>query len=221
MVWENPKLDWPTNPVNPTATDLNRIEGNIDFLKQDIETKKGAIVNALVSIGISVDLANTYAEIATAITNSNQGTKIITPNTSNIIIPKGFHDGNGYVKGDGNLVAGNIREGVSIFGKNGTYGSGMKKAASGLKASSEAAVGSYGSRLKVTGLAFTPSVVFTSSSLNTSWPLMYISFYNTIKNFMLRTSSSIVTANGSIVSNGFSIDVDSPLGTEIYWWVYE
>jgi len=47
MTWQNPKTDWVTNPKNPIAEDFNRIEGNIDFLKQEIETKKGAIVDAL------------------------------------------------------------------------------------------------------------------------------------------------------------------------------
>jgi|LSQX01.2.fsa_nt_gb hypothetical protein len=45
---------------------------------------------------------------------------IITPSTVNQAIPKGVHDGTGYVKGDANLVAGNIRHGVNVFGVIGT-----------------------------------------------------------------------------------------------------
>jgi hypothetical protein len=65
MAWTSPKLDWLTNPVNPTPTDLDRIEGNIDFLKTDIETKKGEIVDALNAVGITASLTDTYAELAT------------------------------------------------------------------------------------------------------------------------------------------------------------
>ena len=54
MPWINPKTDWVTNPKNPRSEDLNRIEGNIAFLKQDIETKKGSIVDALALVGLPV-----------------------------------------------------------------------------------------------------------------------------------------------------------------------
>ncbi|GGG13581.1 phage tail protein [Paenibacillus aceti] len=52
-------------------------------------------------------------------TMPNQGAKIITPNTANQIIASGYHNGNGYVKGDPNLVAGNLPKDVSIFGITG------------------------------------------------------------------------------------------------------
>lgn len=54
-------------------------------------------------------------------TMPNQGAKIITPSTVNKAIPAGYHNGQGYVKGDANLVASNIRDGVTIFGIVGTY----------------------------------------------------------------------------------------------------
>jgi hypothetical protein len=52
-------------------------------------------------------------------TMPNQGQKIITPGTANVVIPVGYHDGTGYAQGDADLVIGNIRAGVSIFGVNG------------------------------------------------------------------------------------------------------
>ncbi len=121
MVWKNPKLDWTTNPKNPVPEDFNRIEGNIDFLKTDIETKKGAIVDAMNSVGIASQISDTHATLASKITNSNQGTKIITPSTVNKTITKGFHSGQGYVKGDANLIAENIKLGKSIFGVAGGF----------------------------------------------------------------------------------------------------
>jgi hypothetical protein len=116
MAWQNPKLDWVTNPKNPVAEDFNRIEGNVEFLKCDIETKKGAIVDALNEVGLETELTDTHAQIATKITAANQGTKIYTPTTANMTIPKGFHSGQGYVKGDVDLKAENIRKDVSVFG---------------------------------------------------------------------------------------------------------
>ena len=98
--WNTPKTDWVTNPKNPVAEDFNRIEGNIAFLKQDIETKKGAIVNALNTVGLETQLTDTHAQIANKILAANQGTKIYTPSAVNQPIPKGFHSGQGYVKGD-------------------------------------------------------------------------------------------------------------------------
>ena len=54
-------------------------------------------------------------------TMPNNGAKIITPSTVNKAIPAGYHNGQGYVKGDANLVESNIRNGVTIFGIVGTY----------------------------------------------------------------------------------------------------
>jgi len=56
-------------------------------------------------------------------TMPNNGAKIITPSTTNQAIPAGYHNGSGYVKGDANLKAENIKSGVSIFGVTGTCGS--------------------------------------------------------------------------------------------------
>lgn len=54
-------------------------------------------------------------------TMPNQGAKIITPSTVNQAIPAGYHNGLGYVKGDSNLIASNIKNGVTIFGVTGNY----------------------------------------------------------------------------------------------------
>ena len=90
MAWQNPKTDWVANPKNPKAEDFNRIEGNIDFLKTDIGTKKGAIVDAS-----KVLTGTTIA--GTAGTMPNRGSVIITPSTSNQTIAAGYHSGSGYV----------------------------------------------------------------------------------------------------------------------------
>lgn len=63
MAWQTPKTNWTTNPTNPSPTDFNRIEGNIDFLKADIETKKGLIVQAINEMNQSASLDDLYATL--------------------------------------------------------------------------------------------------------------------------------------------------------------
>ncbi|SFR78681.1 hypothetical protein SAMN05661086_01713 [Anaeromicropila populeti] len=50
----------------------------------------------------------------------NQGAVIIKPEACNIAIPKGFHNGEGYVLGDTELTSNNIRKGVNLFGVEGS-----------------------------------------------------------------------------------------------------
>jgi hypothetical protein len=179
MAWQTPKTDWATNPKNPKSEDFNRIEGNIEFLKTDIETKKGLIVNAISDMNQPALVTDTHAELANKIrsissdanaatgdvekgktfysggakktgtleltgdaatgnvlsgktfyntdlktkftgTMPNRGKAIITPGTVNKPIAQGYHDGTGYVVGDADLKAANIRKGVDIFGVTGS-----------------------------------------------------------------------------------------------------
>ncbi len=52
-------------------------------------------------------------------TMANVGQQNITPGTSARTIAQGYHDGTGTVAGDAELMAGNIRSGVTIFGVTG------------------------------------------------------------------------------------------------------
>jgi hypothetical protein len=54
-------------------------------------------------------------------TMANNGAVTMVPTTISQTIAAGYHNGSGYVEGDADLVAGNIRSGVSIFGVNGAY----------------------------------------------------------------------------------------------------
>jgi len=51
---------------------------------------------------------------------TNQGAYDITPSDTNQSIPEGYHNGKGIVEGDSNLTSDNIKDGVNIFGVNGT-----------------------------------------------------------------------------------------------------
>jgi hypothetical protein len=44
------------------------------------------------------------------------GAQNVTPDTSNVTISQGYHDGTGAVAGDADLISGNIRAGVNLFG---------------------------------------------------------------------------------------------------------
>lgn len=149
MAWISPKLDWLTNPVNPTANDMARIEGNTDFLKTDIETKKGLIVDAVNTMGQTATLSNTHSELAGKIvaissdatatvgqvlsgatfyqggvkrigTIPSKTAQTFTPSTVNQTISSGqYLSGIQTITGDEDLVAGNIKSGVNIFGVTG------------------------------------------------------------------------------------------------------
>jgi hypothetical protein len=120
MPWTTPKTDWDTNPTSPLPSDFNRIEGNIEFLNTDIETKKGLIVDALNSVGIAVLIADTHVQLASKITSAEKIGISITPGTVNQEIPKGIYDtGGGLVVGDPGLISANIKAGVNIFGVSG------------------------------------------------------------------------------------------------------
>lgn len=49
----------------------------------------------------------------------NNGAVIFYPGTSDMTIPKGYHNGSGNVTGDVNLVSGNIKSGVTLFNATG------------------------------------------------------------------------------------------------------
>ena len=53
-------------------------------------------------------------------TMPDNGAVTLTPGTANKTIAAGYHNGSGYVQGSTNLIAGNIKDGVSIFGVNGS-----------------------------------------------------------------------------------------------------
>jgi len=213
--WTEPKVDWVTNPKNPRAEDFNRIEGNIQFLKEDIENKKGIIIGALKDVGLSVDEVSTFAEIADAIINANQGKKIITPGTSNITIPKGFHNGQGYVKGDANLKSQNIIKGKSIFG---IAGSAKPEQIAYGSAPVDIKHGDY-KKAVVTGLAFTPRFVLGILSNNEHLNMIRSStfpqfnwkdFYAQDDFFIGPDSTSFAT---KITNNGFEMFFYTQSGT--------
>ena len=76
MAWINPKTDWITNPIKPRSQDFNRIEGNIAFLKKEIETKKGLLVDAINAKQELVTIGSSYQDMANAINIINQNPRM-------------------------------------------------------------------------------------------------------------------------------------------------
>jgi hypothetical protein len=54
-------------------------------------------------------------------TMPDNGAVTYTPNTTDQPVAPGYHNGSGEVEGDADLLAGNIKQGVNLFGVTGTY----------------------------------------------------------------------------------------------------
>lgn len=97
---------------------------------------------------------------------TTQGAQTITPTTSDQTIAAGkFLTGAQTIEGDANLVAGNIKDGVTIFGVEGTYegsgGSVLTPTAGDYPVVENAGLGNAGSSLTSTGISITIPVTGT------------------------------------------------------------
>ena len=94
-----------------------------------IGTEAGVVQGTLVLDGNAVaaevlsgkTFYNTNPKSKLTGTMPNRGTVNITPSTANQSITQGYHSGSGVVYGDADLVAGNIKKAVNIFGVVGTF----------------------------------------------------------------------------------------------------
>lgn len=88
MSWKPPKTDWDTNPISPRSADFNRIEGNIAFLMQEIENKKGAMVNAINAKQPLVTLESSYQDLADGINFINQNPRVANGTSTLTLVNK-------------------------------------------------------------------------------------------------------------------------------------
>jgi hypothetical protein len=90
MTWQAPKLSWKTNPTNPVPDDFNRIEGNIAFLKEEIETKKGVIAEAINDMNQPATITDTHAQLAAKIRDISKDADAAV---ANVLSGKTFYQG--------------------------------------------------------------------------------------------------------------------------------
>ena len=105
--------------------DANLVTGNIKSGAMIFGVSGGVIQASGNAAAGDVLSGKTFSNVSGAVTGAmtNNGAVNITPGASAQTIPAGYHNGSGSVAGDANLVAGNIKNGVSIFGVTGTLGS--------------------------------------------------------------------------------------------------
>ena len=154
----------------------------------------------------------------------NRGAVTISPSTTQQTITAGYHNGSGYVIGDADLIAANIKTGVNIFGVDGSYTA--KRYATGAGTPDG---GTY--ILTVSGLAFTPSTVITrvASSVPDYYQRVYTSAlsYNAnpglLQRGLLNSNSSFSASSYqslfTINSDGFAVMVGYSATTE--WIAFE
>ncbi len=147
MAWQTPKVDWDL-PDGVSEVDLNRIEGNIDYLNQTVTTGKTNLKTAIKTMG-QTPASTAFADLVSAILNiskdanasvseviagktfyqggskktgtmTNNSQTIFTPTTIDQAI-EGYYPAGSKVLGDADLVTNNIRDGVNIFGVEGAF----------------------------------------------------------------------------------------------------
>lgn len=97
MAWQNPKTDWVTNPKNPDETDFNRIEGNIAYLIDELDTKL-PVGNADPSDVLQGKTFSKTGAIGLTGTMPDRGAvNHSLPINGTYTIPDGYHNGSGKV----------------------------------------------------------------------------------------------------------------------------
>lgn len=151
----------------------------------------GVYTTGAITVGA---IPSTYVQPSTT-----KGATTYTPTTSNQTIAAGTYcSGTQTIKGDSNLVAGNIKSGVSIFGVSGSY------------------TGSGGSSSGGTGetCEFTATIASSSGTLPANISVNYLDSNNKPTGYSANTASSsepIVTTVS--VLKGSLVVITIPLGT--------
>ena len=134
----------------------------------------------------------------------DRGAVIITPGTSNKPIPKGYHNGAGYVKGDSNLVSDNIVEGISIFGVNGR----AKRVVTG-------SFSIYDETTKNIEIGFKAKLVLCLCENYSHWAVGFFTQNNEFKNPYDVSAFRITAIGGTYFTIRYSSPVTTLYGT--YW----
>lgn len=213
--------------ANPIVVqgDSNLVPGNIaagvtifDVEGTSAEASGSATVAAVLS-GYTFSSASGTGQNGAMPNNGALGT--ITPGTTSQSIPAGYTSG-GTVAASPELIASNILSGVEIFGVTGNVVQGIQSASGSTKANTAGT-------LTVTGLTFTPRVIYVSQSGEAGYFTVYnanltgTAYQNTA--FFEMEGQSTVEVNGfgvpiwTITSSGFTV---TEVGDATWnWWAYQ
>jgi hypothetical protein len=144
----------------------------------------------------------------------NIGQVIKTPSTANQTIQVGYHDGTGYVLGDADLVATNIKNGINIFGVTGTFANDATAGAGDILNSKTA----YSGSTKLTGsMPNNGAVTITPSTVNQTIVAGYHNGSGYVAGDADLIASNILTGVNIFGVTGTVIPVSStPHNTQIY-----
>lgn len=138
---------------------INRVDGLQDKLDQAFQAgnkRKSEVVAALVALGISAATSDSWdslvAKLNGIINRGAGGT--VTPGTTNQTKAAGYYSSAITILGDADLVPGNIKTGVNIFGVIGSLIEGKPFASGKITTGS-----GYSPSFTITGLTFRPRVV--------------------------------------------------------------
>jgi hypothetical protein len=154
-------------PEEPPVLDGNAIAGDVlagkTFYKDDAYTKlTGSLALSGNAVAGNVLAGKTFYkdDAKTKLTGTipSKAAATITPGTTNQVIAAGqYLSGAQTIAGSANLVPGNIKEGVNIFGKVGTLIEGKQFATGSLESPNQ--------NISVRNLNFKPSIVIVNASI--------------------------------------------------------
>lgn len=125
----NSSLGTCNSDLSTTNADLGSCTGDLGSCTSDLGTCNGNLATANAGTAAVGDVLTgksftSAAGLGATGTMPNNGAVTLTPTTSDQAIAAGYHDGTGKCAGDADLVAGNIKSGVNLFGVTGTVSAG-------------------------------------------------------------------------------------------------
>ena len=139
--------------------------------------------------------------------------------------PAGYYDGASWIRTrEANLVAGNIKSGVSILGIAGTYGNGMTNYASGTSRQTTVP-------FTITGLSFQPTVItawwyYNFAFWHFTWSTQIVAYQGknalyTIDNQPGQYMAGTATPNASGFTISYPTTYTAESGETVYWAAFQ